>query len=82
MNATTMSRAFSKWWDRRKVVGGNRAEADVGWKMGAQWALEQAAIRCEEGLSNRESQAAEDEERRQCAEEIRELARALPLPRE
>lgn len=78
VNATAMSRAFSKWWDKRKIVGGNRAEADIGWKAGVQWALEQAAIRCEEGLSNRADRVGEDEERRQCADEIRELSKAFP----
>lgn len=73
-----MSRAFSKWWDRRKVLGGNRAEADIGWKAGAQWALEQAAARLEEGLSLRADNQAADDERHACAEEIRVLARELP----
>lgn len=80
MNATTMSRAFSKWWDRRRGQGEHRGEADLGWKTGAQWALEQAVQRLEHGLSGRPERAAEDEERRQCAEEIRELARDLPSP--
>ena len=77
MKSTPMSRAFSKWWDRRKVVGGNRAEADVGWKAGAQWALERAAERLEEGLTGREKNHVADDERKMCAEEIREIAREL-----
>lgn len=78
MTPTVMARAFSKWWDRRKVVGGNRAEADTGWKAGAQWALEQAALRLEEGFSERPEREAEDRERQDCADTIRELAEALP----
>jgi hypothetical protein len=77
MKSTPMSRAFSKWWDRRKVVGGNRAEADVGWKAGAQWALERAAERLGEGLTGREKNNAADDEREMCIEEIREIAREL-----
>lgn len=78
MNPTAMARAFSKWWDRRKVIGGNRFEADTGWKAGAQWALEQAALRIEEGITGRDRDETTDEERRRCAAELRELARELP----
>lgn len=77
MTPTVMSRAFSKWWDRRKVVGGNRAEAQTGWHAGVQWALEQATQRLEQGLAEREGVA--DEERQACAEELRELGRDLKV---
>ncbi len=69
-----MSRAFGKWWDRRKVVGGNRFEADAGWKAGALWALEQAVLRLEDGLTEREANHAKDDERRMCMEELGVLA--------
>ena len=77
MNPTVMSRVFSKWWDRRKVVGGNRAEASVGWSAGVQWALEQAAVRLEQGMTGREPPLPVDEERMACAEELRQLAKDL-----
>lgn len=72
-----MARAFSKWSDRRKVVGANRAEAQTGWHTGVQWVLEQAAQRLEQGLTHREDRSAQDEERQRCADELRELARDL-----
>ena len=78
MKSSPMSRAFSRWWDRRRVVGGNRAEADIGWKAGAQWALEAAAERLTEGLTGRETHQVADEERQRCIEELRVLAKDLP----
>lgn len=77
MNPTAMSRAFSKWWDRRKVAHGNRAEASTGWEAGVQWALEQAALRLEEGLTLRESDHVTDDERRLCVDDVRDLAKKL-----
>ena len=74
MKPSTMSRAFGKWWDRRKVVGGNRFEADAGWKAGALWALDQAIERFEDGLTGREENHAKDDERRLCMDELRVLA--------
>lgn len=74
MNATIMSRTFSKWWSRRQVIGANRFEADAGWREGVRWSLEQAALRLEQGLSQRADRIQADDERRDCAEEVRQLA--------
>ena len=76
--ATAMARAFSKWWDRRKVLHGNRFEADAGWKAGAQWALAEAARRIDGGVTGRDRDAAGDAERERCVAEIEALAQELP----
>ncbi|HUP92689.1 MAG TPA: hypothetical protein VM074_10615 [Solimonas sp.] len=73
-----MSRAFGKWWDRRKLVNPNRVEADAGWKAGVQWALETAAERLQHGMTERERSAIADDERAMCIDEIKILASELP----